>query len=288
LEQAVQIHPVDVVHEWFLNTVESNAWGASTLSAMYAHVRQRALIQLMITPNCLDYYGMLLESNHIALIVTAEPPGNHGPEEKMKQWELYPLFLGQKDANNQPRPNEPGWDKAGHFLVNALLAFESKYTLKYPGSWGTYQEPYAYQVGDTADFLDSIVGSRNIQAVEEDYRNNQDAQAGYIDSTGLDFDDSRIFNYLATMGSAYEILTSFNGGSPGLKQTAMEFLYMRIRGRGEFIDATIDELLRQPKTDAANEGLLDSGLYRDLRANRLGILFGLSLFNNPLALPPEK
>jgi RHS repeat-associated protein len=281
LQEAVRVDPVDNVYRWFTSRVDAGIWRGSTLSAMYTDVRMWALITIFNTPNCLNDYERLLEANHIALIVAAEAPGNHAPKPQMDRWELYPRFLAQEG-----RDQEPGWDKSGHFLVNALLAFESKYTLKYPGTEGGYQEPYIYQVGDTADFLTYVIGSRNLQAIEDDYRRNPDPGGGYVDASGLDFTDATIFNLLATLGNAYELLTS-PGGSAGMGMVARELWRLRTVGRGSEIDAFTDYWLQHPKDDNIIEGLADPGVYRDFRANRLGVHFGLKVFSNPLALPPE-
>ena len=51
------------------------------------------------------------------------------------------------------------------------------------------------------------------------------------------------------------------------------------------IDALVEVLLQMQKTPERNEGLLDSGLYRDHLANRLGARFGRQVFDSPALTP---
>jgi len=280
LGKAVTVEPVNRVYDSFVGQL--GIW--RSLTSLFVAVRQLAKEELDRTPNCLNTHEKYLEANHIALIVLAEPPGNHDAQGRMVRWQQYPLFMPDD------RINEPGWDKTGHFFVTAFLAFETRYIDAY-----AFKTPIPSDVLGAAAHLEAIVGTRSIEAIEQDYRLNQDPVAGYVDTGGLSGFDSYIFDSLAVLGNVYELLTSLKhlrpetcrATLPGIStdcspQSLLKlFMWARGTGRGYLIDQLTDLLLAQAKQDLRNEGLLDSGIYRDFTANRLGARFGLALFNNP-------
>ena len=271
----------------------ANAFSSGTLRDLYTHTREKARVLLDDAFTCI--HDPDLEYAHAALIVLAYIPADReGPTsgENMLLWTKYPLFIPDG------RIEEPGWDKAGHFFLYAFTAFEGKYSLEY------HRTEY-FDIDWMSTTMNWIIGGGNIEAVETAYGANTDVP--YISVGDFAGYDAVLFNSLVTIGNAYELLTSLNHlpdtlmgdswignwirehGSPEgnlrPKDLILLMLADRILNGGRNINTLVETLLQQPRVPERNEGLLDIGVYRDQVANRLGVQFGIQVYNNPAVVP---
>jgi RHS repeat-associated protein len=270
--------------------IDSNRFSSGTLRDLYEYTFSEARKLFDDSFECVHFPD--LEYAHAALIVLAYIPANH--DEDGRTWDKYPLFMPDG------RPHEPGWDKAGHFFLNAFTAFEGKYSLEYT------RNRELIDIARMGSLMGGIIGWNNISAIEADYLTNTDAP--YWGSEGLTGDDAALFNSLITIGNGYELLTSLNhlpdsllgdskigslirdhGNTEKSNMQPKDLIILmaldRICNGGRNIDILVETLLQQVRDPARNEGLLDSGVYRDQVANRLGVHFGIQVFNNPAIIP---
>jgi len=270
-------------------SVDSGRFSLSTVRELYEYAFSEAKKQLDDSFECI--HSPALEYAHAALIVLAYIPANH--HQDMPTWQKYPLFMPDG------RPHEIGWDKTGHFFLYAFTAFEGKYSSEYASNG----ERRA--IANMGKLMSGIIGSDNISAIETDYASNSDAP--YWGSGALTGDDEALFNSLITIGNAYELLTSLNHLSDDLLGNTQEANFIRSLGDpngnlqpkdlitimaadrllngGKNIDMLVETVLQQAKNPGRNEGLIDSGVYRDQVANRLGVHFGIQVYNDPAEIP---
>jgi RHS repeat-associated protein len=275
------------------------------LKDIYENMRPRLIAGEFSSGTLHDLYEQALEEAHVTLpryfsdISLPETEYAHAaltvlayiPPADGESWRLYPLFIPDG------RALEPGWDKGGHFFLYAFTAFEGKYSATYTSN---------RELGDIEmmrSYVGTITGNNNLNAIEADYQANADAP--YLSGSDLTGPDATIFNSLIHIGNAYELLTSLNHLpssvlghrfgtllrqiSPSDNCNSMQLMILmladRVTNNGENINALVKALLAQPHTRDRNEGLMDSGVYRDQVANRLGIKFGLQVFSSPSVIP---
>jgi RHS repeat-associated protein len=251
-----------------------------SVSHLYQETRQIAKDALK-GQLCTDLIAEWRESAHVALVVLAgigrvdnDPREGAGP--------FGPGFIPNPDADN-PRDMQ-GADTGWHFFYHAFLSFELLYAHEYrvPGIEFRLRGGIGNAVGFTRG---------KVQALLTKYR----------ETSGDRFDsltriDSDAYSYAVAAGAFYEVVSTYdNKQRRDIEGQCQDINLGPVTISGKYpcsLEASTDSLENfkelMNRTDPRyDSGVRDPRLFaRDMRANHLGAVFGISAFYHQDALPP--